>query len=105
MSEFNFNKKVEQIKVKEKNISSLLQEMSRTGFQGRKLGEIVDVWIDMIKDPDVTIFFGYAASLSTTGQYEIIKWLIILLLAGGAGGTIKDMIFKSPSAPTLEVNP
>ncbi len=76
MAELKFTRKVEQIKIGEKNISTLLQEMSRTGFQGRKLGEITDVWLEMIKDKDLTIFFGYAGSLSTTGQCNIVKWLI-----------------------------
>lgn len=50
--------------------------MAGTGFQGKKLGEAVDTWEKMIKDKDATILFGYAASLSTTGQWKIINWLI-----------------------------
>lgn len=70
-------KKVEAIEVKsQKKISQLLFEMSKTGFQGRKLGEVVEVWKEMILDPEVTIFFGYAGSLSTTGQWKIVNWLI-----------------------------
>ena len=30
----------------------------------------------MVRNPDVTILFGYAASLSTTGQWKIINWLL-----------------------------
>jgi len=70
-------KKVEAMEVKsQKKISQLLFEMSKTGFQGRKLGEVVEVWKEMILDPEVTIFFGYAGSLSTTGQWKIVNWLI-----------------------------
>ncbi len=76
MAELILDRKVEQIRVWEKNISTLLQEMTRTGFQGRKLGEAVDVWLEMIKDKGLTICMGYAGSLSTTGQCNIIKWLI-----------------------------
>jgi len=50
--------------------------MANTGFQGRKLGEVVKVWEKMLKEKDLTIFLGYAGSLSTTGQWKIIKWLI-----------------------------
>lgn len=72
-----FAKKVKSIEVKNpKTISQLLSEMAGTGFQGKKLGEIVDVWEQMAKDKDVTIVFGYAGSLSTTGQWKIINWLI-----------------------------
>ncbi|MEM1507968.1 MAG: deoxyhypusine synthase [Candidatus Bathyarchaeia archaeon] len=71
-----FRRRLEPIEVKTpKKISELLLEMAKTGFQGRKLGEVVDVWEEMLKD-DVVIFFGYAGSMSTTGQWKIINWLI-----------------------------
>jgi len=69
-------KKVKAIEVKKKSISQLLNEMASTGFQGRKLAEIVNVWEKMIKDRNLTIVLGYAGSLSTTGQWKIINWLI-----------------------------
>ena len=59
-----------------KSISKLLSEMSQTGFQGKKLGEIVNIWKEMVKDEDITIIMGYTGSLSTTGQWKIINWLI-----------------------------
>lgn len=58
-----------------KKISELLSEMAKTGFQGRKLGEVVEVWEKMLRG-DVVIFFGYAGSLSATGQWRIVNWLI-----------------------------
>lgn len=70
------NKKVASIEVRKKPISQLLSEMTDTGFQGRKLGEVVDVWTKMIADRHLTILLGYAGSLSTTGQWKIINWLI-----------------------------
>ncbi len=72
-----FEKKVVPISVRNpKKISQLLAEMSNTGFQGKKLGQIVDLWEQMIKDENVTIIMGYTGSLSTTGQWKIINWLI-----------------------------
>ena len=68
--------KLTPIEVKEKTISQLLKEMSNTGFQGRKIGESVDVWEKMIKDNDVAIIMGFAGSMSTTGQWKIVKWLM-----------------------------
>jgi len=68
--------KVKSIEVKKKNISQLLTEMKDTGFQGRKLGEVVEVWKKMLRDKNVTILLGYAGSLSTTGQWKLISWLI-----------------------------
>lgn len=76
MSEPYFTKKLEPIKIKEKSISQLLAEMSRTAYQGRKLGEAVDVWENMLKEKDLTIVLGYAGSMSTAGQWTIINWLI-----------------------------
>jgi deoxyhypusine synthase len=76
MNESYLNKKVEAIKVKEKSISQLLAEMSRTAYQGRKLGEAVDVWESMLKEKDLTIIMGFSGSMSTAGQWTIINWLI-----------------------------
>ncbi|MEM2181755.1 MAG: deoxyhypusine synthase family protein [Nitrososphaerota archaeon] len=70
------SKPLSSIEVKERKISDLLSAMSLTGFQGRKLGEAVDAWVNALQDEDVVIMMGYAGSLSTTGQWRIIKWLI-----------------------------
>lgn len=72
-----------------KGISQLLAEMRQTGFQGRKLAEVTEIWERMLCDPKVTILFGYAGSLSTTGQWRIINWLLAnhyidVLVATGA---------------------
>ena len=61
MSDPYFKKKLEPIKVKPKSISQLLSEMSKTAYQGRKLGEAVDVWENMLKEKDLTIAMGFAA--------------------------------------------
>jgi len=71
-----FKEKIKTIEVKQKSLSHLLDEMAETGFQGRKLGEVVRVWEKMLRDKKLTILFGYAGSLSTTGQWKIINWLI-----------------------------
>ena len=72
-----FKKKLEPIKVtKQKPISQLLKEMGKTAYQGRKLGEAVDVWENMIKEKDTVIAMGFAGSMSTAGQWTIINWLI-----------------------------
>ena len=71
-----FQENVKAIEVEPKKVSELLDAMADTGFQGRKLGEAVRVWEKMIKDPDVTIVMGYAGSLSTTGQWKLVNWLM-----------------------------
>ena len=76
MNKSFLNKKVKAIEVKEKTISKLLDEMADTAYQGRKLGESVDVWESMIKDDDLTIILGLSGSMSTAGQWKLINWLI-----------------------------
>jgi deoxyhypusine synthase len=69
-------KKVEAIDVKQKSVSQLLAEMSKSAFQGRKLGEAVEVWETMLKEKDLTIILGFSGSMSTAGQWKMINWLI-----------------------------
>ncbi|MEM2972021.1 MAG: deoxyhypusine synthase [Candidatus Bathyarchaeia archaeon] len=76
MTTHYFSKKVEPIEVKEKSISTLLMEMSKTAYQGRKLGEAVAVWEEMLKQKDLTIIMGFAGSMSTAGQWKIVNRLI-----------------------------
>lgn len=76
MNDSYFKRKVEAIKVKEKSISQLLAEMSRTAYQGRKLGEAVEVWEAMLKEKDLTIIMGFSGSMSTAGQWTIVNWLM-----------------------------
>jgi deoxyhypusine synthase len=63
--------------------------MAATGFQGRSLARSAKVIEKMIRDKKATILLGYAGSLSTTGQWKIINWLIEngfvdMLIATGA---------------------
>ncbi|MEM3578159.1 MAG: deoxyhypusine synthase [Candidatus Bathyarchaeia archaeon] len=76
MTNVYFKRKVEAIEVKEKTISQLLAEMAKTAYQGRKLGEAVEVWEAMLKEKDLTIIMGFAGSMSTAGQWKIVNWLI-----------------------------
>ncbi|MDP3093729.1 MAG: deoxyhypusine synthase family protein [bacterium] len=88
--------KLKTIEVGKKTVSELLDAMADTGFQGRKLGEVAQVWEKMIKDKDLTIIMGYAASLSTTGQWQIINWLIenrfIDVLVGTGANLSEDIV-------------
>lgn len=77
MSKKLLDKKVKAVEVKKgRSVSDLISAMSKTGFQGGSLARAVEVFEKIIADPEVTIFFGYAGSLSTTGQWKIINWLI-----------------------------
>jgi deoxyhypusine synthase len=76
MSSSRFKRKVEAIDVAKKSVSELLAEMSRTAYQGRKLGEAVEVWDEMLKQKDLTVIMGFSGSMSTAGQWKIVNWLI-----------------------------
>jgi deoxyhypusine synthase len=76
MNGSHFKRKVRAVEVKKKSISRLLSEMSKTAYQGRKLGEAVEVWEAMLKEKDLTIIMGFAGSMSTAGQWKIVNWLI-----------------------------
>ncbi len=69
-------RKLRPIEIGEKSISQLLDSMAMTGFQGRRLGEVVKVWETACRTENTVIFLGLAGSLSTTGQSEIVKFLI-----------------------------
>jgi len=71
-----FKRKVKAIEVKEKSVSKLLDEMSETAYQGRKLGEAVEVWEAMVKEKNLVIIMGFSGSMSTAGQWKMINWLI-----------------------------
>lgn len=71
-----FKEEVRPIEVKKKSLSALLEEMADTGYQGRRLAEVVRVWEAMLKDKKTTIVMGYTGALSVAGQYKIINWLI-----------------------------
>ena len=70
------SKKLQAVEVGHKSISELMHSFSQTGFQAKQLGAALDVMVDMLSDPDATIFFGYAGSMSTTGQWKIVRWLL-----------------------------
>ncbi len=76
MTDLYFTRKVEAINVEEKSVSQLLTEMGQTSYQGRKLGEAVDIWEAMLREKDLTIIMGFAGSMSTAGQWKIINWLL-----------------------------
>jgi deoxyhypusine synthase len=64
------------IEVGKKSVSKLLDDMAQTGFQGKRLGEAARIWTEMVQQKDLTIFMGYSGSLSTTGQWKLVRWLI-----------------------------
>jgi deoxyhypusine synthase len=60
----------------DKRISKLTDEMLLTGFQGRKVGEVVQVWLRMLRKKDIVIWLGLAGAMVPAGMRRIISYLI-----------------------------
>jgi len=69
-------KRLNTIDVQPRSVAGLLDAMAQTGFQGKSLANCLDVLVNMLREPKNTVFLGYAGSMSTTGQWKIVKWLI-----------------------------
>jgi deoxyhypusine synthase len=54
------------------DVADLLEGMSRTGFQGRRLGESFRIWSDMIRDPDCTILLGLSGAMIPAGMQQVL---------------------------------
>ena len=46
--------------------------MTKTEFQGRKLGEVSRVWLNMLKEEKITILMGLSGSTVLAGMRKII---------------------------------
>jgi deoxyhypusine synthase len=57
------------------NVGELLAGMARTGFQGRRLGESVEIWAGMIRDPDCTILLGVSGAMIPAGMQRVLMEL------------------------------
>ena len=60
----------------EGDVATLLSGMSRTGFQGRKLGESADVWRRMLADPECTILFGLSGAMIPAGMQRCLMEMV-----------------------------
>jgi len=60
----------------DKKISELTEDMMMTGFQGKKLGESVDVWARMLKKRNIVIWLGLSGAMVPAGMRRIISYLI-----------------------------
>ncbi len=55
--------------------AGILKRMTDTGFQGRNLGRMVRIWLEMIKKADF-IFLGLAGAMVPAGMKKCIAYLI-----------------------------
>jgi deoxyhypusine synthase len=55
-----------------RDVADLLEGMSRTGFQGRRLGESFRIWSEMLRDRDCTILLGLSGAMIPAGMQRIL---------------------------------
>lgn len=60
----------------DKKISELTDEMLKTGFQGKKVAEVVEVWSKMLRRKNIIIWFGLSGAMIPAGMRKIISYLI-----------------------------
>ncbi len=64
------------IEVKKRKISELTRAMKDTAFQGRKLGEAVETWAEMLREKELTILMGLSGAMVPAGMGKIVSFLI-----------------------------
>lgn len=60
----------------DKKISELTDDMLKTGFQGRKVAEVVEVWSKMLRRKNIVIWFGLSGAMIPAGMRKIVSYLI-----------------------------
>jgi deoxyhypusine synthase len=60
----------------DKKVSELIKEMLLTGFQGKKLSEVAEVWSRMLQENEIVIWLGLAGAMVPVGMKNIIIFLI-----------------------------
>ncbi len=64
------------VDIKDRSISELIDAMTYTGFQGRKLAESVHAWNNMLNEKNLTVFMGLTGAMVPAGMRKIILHLI-----------------------------
>src|SRR5438093_660872 len=90
------------------SVLSLLGRMSKSAFQGRKLGEAFEAWKGMIEGESL-ICLGYAASMSSAGMWPLITWLVqrgyVDVLASTSANITEDLLDMMDGTRVYRVDP
>ncbi len=97
-----FKDKVRVLDVGTTDVVKLLEEMSETAFQGRKLGEAFLLWKKMLEENENVIFMGLAGSMATAGMWKLIcqtirfRYIDVLV---STGANISEDIYAGMGFP------
>ncbi len=64
------------VTVEDRKVSELLKAMTTTGFQGRKMAESIETWVEMVKEKKLTVFMGLSGAMVPAGMRRVITFLI-----------------------------
>ena len=82
-------------------VSALLTRMSRSAFQGRKLGEAFETWKSMI-DGESLICLGLAGSMASAGLWPLVTWLVergyVDLIVSTSANVTEDLLEQRGAA-------
>ncbi len=103
-----FYGEVKALEVGERSVHELLLSMDNLSFQGRALAEAYGALIEMVEDPENTVFLGLAGSMSTAGIWKMVKWLIeerYVDVVVSTGANISEDIYEAMGFKYFKVNP
>lgn len=90
------------------NISSLLEKIGKTAYQGRRLGEAYSVLRRMLADEDTTILMGLAGSMATAGIWKSVSWFIennYIDVLVSTGANVSEDIYAGLGYPYSRTSP
>lgn len=99
---------VEAIEPQSRSISELLIAMGKTAYQGRTLAESVEIWQAMLAEQNLAVVMGLAGSMSTAGQWKLVRWLIEQRLVDvlvSTGANITEDILEAMGHAYLQGTP
>lgn len=90
------------------SVSRLLEKISKTAYQGRRLGEAFLILKKMLTDKETTIIMGLAGSMATAGIWKSITWLIeknYIDVLVSTGANVSEDIYAGLGYPYSNTNP
>lgn len=91
-----------------KTFAADLAEWQDGSFQARGMGEVANVWEEMVTSPKMLNFLGYAGSLSSAGYWPAIRWLIknrFIDVLVSTGANLTEDIYEAMNKKYWKVDP
>ncbi|MBI5892640.1 MAG: deoxyhypusine synthase family protein [Deltaproteobacteria bacterium] len=96
------------IEISKKDFHKKLLEIKNQSFQSRALGEVYEVWREMILSPRNMIFLGLSGSLSSAGYWPLVCYLIknrFIDVLVSTGANISEDIYEAMGHKYYKVDP